>query len=337
MPYRSNFSSGYAKDGSVGLTLPRRLFPELAEQRVSASANPLVIVDALTAYLEHFPHGCTEQVVSQVFPLVGLLTHPAYRSNRVDIEGRFSQLIDRLRERQLADGGFSFWPGGQVAADFPSVYVMHFLLETRELGYTVPSDMLQRGKDFLGDVAARDVDSLAAACVRAQAIYLLTRMGQTTTNHLVDLQETLETGYQEIWKKDLAAVYMAATYRLLKMDADAEQLVGHYRLGTPGNEDVDDFNWPLTRDAQVLYLLCRHFEQQAKDVSGDDVRRLIDPIFKGNINTIGASYSILALGAYGRLKLTNERAETVRKKTAGQPFGTLSHCRLRCGCPQRVH
>jgi hypothetical protein len=89
MPYHTTFASGHEKDGSVELTLPRRLFPELAEQRASASANPLVLVDALTAYLDHFPHGCTEQVVSQVFPLVGLLTHPAYRSNRTDIDGRF--------------------------------------------------------------------------------------------------------------------------------------------------------------------------------------------------------------------------------------------------------
>ena len=312
MPYHTTFASGHEKGGSVELSLPRRLFPELAEQRASASANPLVLVDALTAYLNHFPHGCTEQVVSQVFPLVGLLTHPAYRSNRADIDDRFSILMDRLRERQLADGGFSFWPGGQVAADFPSVYVMHFLLESHELGYTVPSDMLRRGTDYLYDVAARETDSLTDASVSAQAIYLLTRMDRTTTNLLVDLQETLEADFKEKWKQDLTAVYMAATYRLLKMDADADRLVGHYRMGIARDNGRDDFNWPLTRDAQVLYLLCRHFEQRARDVSGDDVMRLIDPIFKEKVNTIGASYSILALGAYGRISLPAGGAETVR-------------------------
>jgi uncharacterized protein YfaS (alpha-2-macroglobulin family) len=319
MPYHTTFASGHEKGGSVELSLPRRLFPELAEQRASASANPLVLVDALTAYLDHFPHGCTEQVVSQVFPLVGLLTHPAYRRSRTDIDGRFSVLMDRMRERQLADGGFSFWPGGQVAADFPSVYVMHFLLESRELGYTVPSDMLQRGTDYLGDVAARDTDSLTDAGVVAQAVYLLTRMGRTTTNLLVHLQETLEADYKDKWRQDLAAVYMAATYRLLKMDADADRLVGHYRMGVVRDNGLDDFNWPLTRDAQVLYLLCRHFEKRARDVSSDDVMRLIDPIFKGNVNTIGASYSILALGAYGRMNLPADGAETVRfsLETAG--------------------
>lgn len=312
MPYRTTFTSGHAKGGSVELNLPRRLFPELAEQRASASASPLVLVDALTAYLDHFPHGCTEQVVSQVFPLVGLLAHPAYHANRPDIDGRFAKLVDRLRERQLADGGFSFWPGGQVAADFPSVYVMHFLLESRELGFPVPADMLRRGTDYLSQVAATDTDSLADAGVRAQAIYLLTRMGRTTTNLLVHLQETLEADYKDGWRPDLAAAYMAATYRLLKMDQDADRLAGRYRMGQAPDKGRDDFNWPLAQDAQVLYLLCRHFEQRAKDVSSEDVLRLIDPIFKGNVNTIGASYSILALGAYSRLILPADMAETVR-------------------------
>jgi uncharacterized protein YfaS (alpha-2-macroglobulin family) len=119
-------------------------------------------------------------------------------------------------------------------------------------------------------------------------------MDRTTTNLLVTSRKPWRPILRMKWKPDLAAVYMAATYRLLKMDADADRLAGHYRMGLARDNGRDDFNWPLTRDAQVLYLLCRHFEQRAKDVSGEDVLGLIDPIFKGNLNTIGASYSILA-------------------------------------------
>ena len=311
VPYRTTFTSGYADLGSVELSLTRRLFPELADQRASASADPLVLVDALSTYLDHFPHGCTEQVVSQVFPLVGLLQHPAYGAHQTDIGQRFDILMKRLGERQLADGGFSFWPGGRVSADFPSVYVMHFLLESRELGYAVPADMLRRGTDYLQQVAAQDAGDLAGAGVQAQALYLLTRMGRTTTNLLVSLQENLQNNHPDRWQTDLAAVYMAATYQLLKMEADAQQLAGHYRMGADRDEAWDDFNWPLSRDAQALYLLSRHFESRAREISGNDIRRLIDPIFKGDYNTVGASYSILALGAYGRLTRPVDGTETV--------------------------
>ncbi|BBO75929.1 alpha-2-macroglobulin [Desulfosarcina widdelii] len=312
VPYGTTFVSGHEKDGSVRLTLPRQLFPQLAEQRVSASASPLVLVDALVAYLDHFPHGCTEQVVSQVFPLVGLLGHPGYRSRVTDIDQRFAAVIDRLRERQLAGGGFCFWPGGSVAADFPSVYVMHFLIESRELGYVVPADMLRRGTNYLQEAASRDVGDLTEAGVQAQAIYLLTRLGKTTTNYLVRLQETLQHRHPDAWETDLAAVYMAAAYQLLKMDAEADRLAGQYRIGADKLEKLNDFNWPLTRDAQALYLLCRHFEKRAAAIDGETVLKFIDPIFKGETNTIGASYAILALGAYGRLQSTDGQPETVR-------------------------
>ncbi len=312
MPFHTTFDSGHAENGAVRLEPTRRIFPELAEQRAAASASPLVLVEALTTYLKKFPHGCTEQVVSQVFPLVGLLNHPAYASDRAGLEKRFDVLMGRLRQRQLADGGFSFWPGGDVSADVPSVYVMHFLLESRETGFVVPARMLQRGADYLQEIASQDREALVDFGVQAQAIYLLTRMGRTTTNLLVRLQETLQDRYPDDWQTDLAAVYMAAAYRLLKMDDAADQLAGKYAFGTDKRKTYGDFDHPLTRDAQALYLLSRHFEARAGKIEGRDLLRLVDPIFRGRANTIGASYTILALGAYGRLALTDKGKETVQ-------------------------
>ena len=311
MAYRTTLTSGYVKDGSVELSPIRHLYPDLSEQHASASANPLILIKGLTAYLKHFPHGCTEQVVSQVFPLVGLAAHPVYASDRPDIERHFAVLINRLRQRQLPDGGFSFWPGGSTAADFPSVYVMHFLIESRELGLAVPPPMIAHGAAFLRQLAGREIETLADAGVRAQAIYLLTRLGETTTNALVHLQETLDARHKDAWRSDLCAVYMAATYRLLHMDDDARRLVGNYRLGQGRDDGMDDFNWPLSRDAQVVFLLSRHFKQQANRLGGGELLRLVDPIFNGQTNTIGASYTILALGTYGRLHPSLDTKESV--------------------------
>ena len=78
--------------------------------------------------------------------------------------------------------------------------------------------------------------------MQAQALYLQTRMGRTTTNLLVSLQENLQSNHPERWQTDLAAAYMAATYQLLKMETDAQQLAGRYRMGADRNEAWDDFN-----------------------------------------------------------------------------------------------
>jgi hypothetical protein len=310
VPYYTSFASGFEGDGKIGHQVPRELFPDLAEQRAAASASPLVLVDGLSSYLEKFPHGCTEQIVSQVFPLVGLMTHPGFEPHSKKVHDRFDLLINRLRQRQLPGGGFAFWPGESSTAEYPSVYVMHFLIEARDLGYSVPSDMLRRGKDFLESYAGRDSHDPDQARVRANAIYLLTRLGSVTTNYLVHLQSYLEKSYGKSWKEDLTAVYMAATYQLLQKSDVAEELIGHYRLGAKRDLQYGDFNSILTRDAQYVYLLTSHFEAHGMKLDGEDLLRFVEPVFQGNYNTISATYSILALGAYGK-QVKGEYGESV--------------------------
>lgn len=311
MPYYTSFESGFESSGDVGLELTRNLYTDLSKQSVAASASPLVLVDGLTSYLETFPHGCTEQVISKVFPLVGLMTHPAYGPHIKDIKSQFSHVIDKLRERQQGDGGFSFWPGSQRTAAYPTIYALHFLIESSELGYPVPTDMLQRGKDYLSSYAGLSTSSLAGARDRANAIYLLTRLGDVTTNYLVDLQEQLQKQFKDEWKQDLTASYMAATHQLLQQEDEASRLISGYKLNSRSETRYDDFHSSLTQDAQHIYLLSKHFESLAKDLPGEELLKLTSKIFKGEYNTISSAYSILALGAYSKLALDNDFDEKI--------------------------
>jgi uncharacterized protein YfaS (alpha-2-macroglobulin family) len=309
--YYTNFSSGYDEDGKVTIDSLRSLYVDLAEQSVSASSSPLVIVDGLKAYLQSFPHGCTEQVVSKVFPLVGLMNHPAYAPHIKDVQTHFEHLIGKLRKRQLSTGGFAFWPGQQNSAEYPTVYVMHFLLEASQLGYPVPPDMLQRGRDYLKSYIQQGASSLGSARDRANAIYLLTRMGEVTTNHLVDLEEYLNEHHKNSWKPDITAAYMAATYQLLQKTDEAERLIDGYELAQDTYPDLDDLHSLLSVDAQYIYILAKHFEDKARKLDGDVILKLTQRIFKGEYNTISSAYSILALGAYSKLVLGNNINEKI--------------------------
>jgi len=316
--YYTSLNSGFEDDGKVDLAPGRNLFIDLAEQSVAASASPLVIVDGLTSYLETFPYGCTEQVVSQVFPLVGLMSHPAYAPYLTDVNAQFSHLIDKLRARQLGDGGFAFWPGHQNSADYASIYVMHFLLESSELGYPVPPDMMQRGREYLRFYIETPASSFNAARDRANAIYLLTRMGVVTTNYLIDLEENLEANYKKIWKADILASYMAATYQLLQKDQEANRLIDGYKLNSENHVELDDLHSALAVDAQYIYLLSKHFENRARELDRNNIHKLTEKIFKGEYNTISSAYSILALGAYSKLVLSNNFNEKIEFKATNR-------------------
>lgn len=303
-PYMAGFESGYESGKERRIELPRRLYPELARQQASASASPLVLVDGLENYLQNFPHGCTEQVVSQVFPLIGLMNHPGFADRAAETQKKVAALIAKLRPRQLPEGGFTLWPGGRAVADFPSVYVMHFLTEARALGYAVPDDIYASGLGYLRSVAARNATDLESARVRALAIYLLTRNGEVTTNDLVHLQEWLQQHEKKAWRSDLVAVTLAATYQLLKKSDEAQSLVSGYRIGGKKPDQHSDFQSPLTLDAQYVYLLANHFPQRLKDLQGTGIRELVAPVFGGHYNTIGSAYTLLALGAYSKAMST---------------------------------
>lgn len=312
--YYTSVETGFSKKGLVELPIKRHLHDDLAKQSVSASKSPLVVVDGLHSYLENYPHGCTEQVVSKVFPLVGLMSHPAYSPHLKDVKAHFSHLIDKLRERQTSDGGFVFWPGQSYSAVYPSIYVMHFLLEAREQGFPVPTDMLRRGKSYLEDQVSQQTRTLSEARDRANGIYLLTRMGVVTTNYLVDLEEHLIKQHALTWQKDILATYMAATYKQLQKDQEAQRLLSQYKLAGSYNE-LTDFRTKLALDAQYIYLISKHFEAQAKAIDVAKIHALTDQILRGEYNTISAAYSILALGAYSQLALSNDIVENIRFKS----------------------
>ncbi len=299
--YLTDFYSGYTQSGKESLPLTRHLYSALAVQKASASAQPLVLVNGLTSYLEHYPHGCTEQLVSQVFPWLSLATSSTFSEHISDVRQKFAKLITSLRGRQQSDGGFSVWPGSYHSDAYPSVYIMHFLIEAKEKDFAVPQDMYRRGRDYLREVARAQASSWYDIRVRANAIYLLTRDGEVTTNYLVDLESHLEKNHKKDWKSDLAAAYMAATYKLLKKEELADKLISYYELGLSNPREISDYHSGLAMDAQYIFLKSKHFPALFKKIKGEDVLKLTQPIFEGEYNTLSSSYTTMALSAYSQV------------------------------------
>jgi uncharacterized protein YfaS (alpha-2-macroglobulin family) len=295
--YVATVEAGTGKDDPLTLEYSRSLYDQLARQSAAASASPLVLTDGLLDYLDAFPHACAEQIVSKVFPQIGFLGQRDYTVDEAKIRKYFDRTIRKLRSRQTSEGGFLFWATSPEAADFPSVYIMHFFTDAHALGLAVPRDMLGSGLDYLRKIAAREVRTVVDARLRAYAIYVLTRNGMVTTNYLTNLHEYLDRTHRDAWQSDLTAAYMASSYELLKETGLGRQLIGQYEMGA-GDEMTSDFDTRLGRDAQYLYLLARHFPDRLKDIDSTTIENLIEPVMKNRFNTLSSAYTILALGAY---------------------------------------
>ncbi|MFK5913251.1 MAG: MG2 domain-containing protein [Woeseiaceae bacterium] len=299
VPFMTKVTGGYLQDDNVDVPVDRNMYPQFRKLEVSASPVPLGMARGLVHYLGNYPYMCTEQLVSRSFPAIVLRDRPEFSYKTKDVEKSLSQIIRILRGRQNSEGAFGFWSANSHVSNYQSVYALHFLTEARERGYPVPADLLQRGLSFLKQLASRQINSLSQARDRAYAIYILTRNGIVTTRMLDGLRKELaEEMKPENWEKDLTGIYIAATYKMLRLESEAIKIIKKSKLGDTQQTDYQYFYDGLLRDANLLYILSYHFKDRLEDIKADELESLVKPILRGNFNTLSSASVILALDTY---------------------------------------
>jgi uncharacterized protein YfaS (alpha-2-macroglobulin family) len=304
------------------LTL-RNMYDQYSERKASISTVPLVLSDGISKWLAAYSNYCSEQLTSMAIPrlvqskwsAVPIVARQVPQSdsdagNNTGDNDVLIKQIDLLRTRQNAQGGFGLWSATLEAEPFVSAYVMHFLLEARDRGVAVPRDMISDGNGYLQMLARQEGDSSEAGLrQRAYAVYLLTRQGNVTTNSLAAVQKRLQDAYPNTWKNDLAAAWLAASYKIMRQDKQADELIaGPQRVlerearggsGQGGEEYFYGYYLdPLIRDSSVLYLLAKHFPERARTISPRAMENISRPLENGWLNTLSSGMTLLALDAY---------------------------------------
>jgi alpha-2-macroglobulin len=300
VPYRSSLLAGMVKNGSKDVPLGRKLLAEHRIERAGISSLPLGLAHGLVSYLEEYPYGCTEQLVSGAMPALVLRERPEFAAFKVTPEAAIAKTLSELRARQTDEGGFSLWSCCGSAQQFASVYAMFWLVEARERGVAVPADMLAAGNVYLRDLASMPGASLAEERVRASAIYVITRQGQVTSPYVAALLERLEQKYPQEWRADLTAAYLAATYQLMRQQREADALIAKARFGVLKNREFADYYDGFIHDSALLYLLARHFPERLKSLPGESVAGIVDAVAANRFSTLGSAYAILAFEAYAK-------------------------------------
>lgn len=289
------------QEDDVELSLKRDMYSEFRERQVMLSPVPLGLANGMLSYLDEYPHLCTEQLVSKVFPIVALRDKVEFAYDDKKARDSINQVVDILRSRQNGEGAFGFWAANSHVSPKQSIYALHFLREASANGFDVPEEMIQRAYAYAQQQAQKEINSLADARVRAYAIYQLTEAGEVTTRYLNDMREQMDKFYKDKWQQEISRAYMAAAYKMLHLDKEANDLIDDMELGAKIETDYASFYDNLSRDAQLLYVWSRYFPGKVKGMEADGLNAIVKPINNGYFNTISSSYSILALDAYAEL------------------------------------
>ena len=316
--------------GSGEITSQADMYPNLQRSEASVSASPWAFTSGLIRYLDAYPYGCTEQITSQTLPAVvigaqpgladALLKRPRSMSGAdkavdaavPDPNKVFARYLGLVRGRQQADGGFAMWPGATSSDLFATTYVVNLLIEARERKFSVPNDMLQRANVYLQSRLGQGLQLDVEWRTGTYAAYLLTRQGIVTTAALTNLREALRARVQNArndvdrgdWKRDMGAVYLAASFQMMKQDGVASELIQPvFDKAISNDEYWRNWYWayyydPLVYNATVMEIVAKHFPKMLKDVPTSFWERLSKTVSDGYFQSHSASMIVLAVDAY---------------------------------------
>lgn len=325
--HRVQLDLGIFTKNKFELALQRTLYPQLRKVQAGVDSSPLVWGSGLEAYLENYAYSCTEQLLSKAMP--ALIWGNA--ANKDDA-AQFNRAASMLRQRQNSSGGFGVWEATPQSNPFISLYAADFLIEAKERGFSVSQDLLDYVNRYLSQMAKdSSTQGLSELRNRAYAIYLLTRQGVVTSNQLSSVRERLDTYYKDgKWHNDITAVYMAAAYKMLHLNKDADTLIKKQPWLSLEKEwrSYDDYFDTLTHDAQYLNLLIKHFPERFKEIPADLLASLGLYLNQERYNSLSSALLVRALDNYGKMarekitvtttaKLGN--TETAALEMLGQP------------------
>jgi len=109
---------------------------------VTVSGLPSVNLNSRLNYLIQYPHGCTEQTISSVFPQLYLSgIQELDQEQKRQIGNNVQAGISKLTKHQNTDGSFGFWPGMAANDEWLTNYAGHFFSEAELKGFTIPAQM----------------------------------------------------------------------------------------------------------------------------------------------------------------------------------------------------
>jgi hypothetical protein len=324
--YRTQLTLGRFNGGSATVLMKRDLYPELRSVQSSVSALPLVWGEGLVAYLDGYPYPCTEQLVSKGFAALLLASRPDFGVVKTRDAQPIAGTLSLLQSRENDSGGFGLWASSPQTAEFPTVYGAHFLLEARDRGQKVPPEMVASLNDWLTRFASTPAPSLGDARLRAYAVYLLARQGMKPAAAVSNVEQELSHRYAQTWNADLAAAYLAATYRLMQRNADADRIIRNVPWSQQkGRFQQDELYYdPVVHDAELLYLIARHFPDRVGNVPPAVLEGIANAVSGNRISSLSAAYTLIALDAYSKAAapkvklaiLLNGQAQTSTSKVS---------------------
>ncbi|MDQ7830832.1 MAG: alpha-2-macroglobulin [Desulfovibrionaceae bacterium] len=305
LPARSDIQSGGVEAASATLEeVAAGYVPGTIRRDIFIGRQPLLRFASNLRGLLAYPHGCVEQTVSKAFPLLYFTELAKVLAPDILPGGQPAAMVQaavkRLMSMQIYDGGFSMWPGGQEAVDWPSVYAAHFLVEARAAGYHADEDSLRRALRFVAGLAKNAAsddqegqDGGSGAKVSAYALYVLARAGKAD----IGAMDALRDAGTEALPADARGLLGAAYAAVGNQKAASALLAGPPPTDAVKRQSGGALDSPLRDKALYLAALTDAAPKDSRlPKLAADTARLFAAV--RHPSTQEAAFAFVALGKY---------------------------------------
>jgi uncharacterized protein YfaS (alpha-2-macroglobulin family) len=322
--YRAEVKTGRVANGTKKIAAnEREYYPEYRKLSLSASYLPLGLSKGLLAYLESYPYGCSEQILSQAFPKVALYAMDGFEEfTFAKVSGAVDAACDILLSRQNPDGSIGLWTMSGEGDPYVSAYAAHFLTEAREKGFSVPQRLMGRLVAYLQEYAREAPDGWQAASSKAYAAYVLTRNQKVVTEEINSIRDWLRKNASD-WGNRPAGLFLAASYALLKLDAESKTILDSLKAAKDKETIVTWVDFPENSVALKAYLHARHFPRSRPDALAAYPERLASLLEEGRLSSFSASMAVLALAECSKIATRPDSARFVAAQTVDRRSSPL--------------
>jgi hypothetical protein len=171
------------KDGAPA-SLPaitEELRPGTLKRNILVSSQPALLrMSGALNYLQTYPYGCTEQRISNARAELALRKFSdtlmlGTALNRLDRD--VAETMDYIEKATNDNGLVSFWPGSRPYV-FLTAWSAQFLVEAKEAGYTVKTDLLDKQLAALKQSLRSDYSNFISGTEYAERIWALTALAE---------------------------------------------------------------------------------------------------------------------------------------------------------------
>ncbi|MBD3616918.1 MAG: hypothetical protein HUJ22_10130 [Gracilimonas sp.] len=223
-------------------------------------------------YLTRFPHGCIEQTTSAVFPQLYISkVMELTDEKKADIQKNVDGGIERMQKFLTYSGGVAYWPGNEDPDSWGTNYAYHFLLEARNEGYYVPSDLMDKVTRFQKERARnwRENEGYRRSdLIQAYRLYTLALANSPELGAMNRLREKENLSTQSKWR-------LAAAYALAGQKEAAEDILTGVSTSVENYRELSRSYGSSLRDRAMILETLSILDRQddaallVRDISGE--------------------------------------------------------------------